>query len=99
VLAVLAVVIVILVLSGVCVFAIQKMKPDWLRIHAGAGRAISFGIEIGRSGHPSADPGQLRAERRELEAGRGKPSELQAGPEHGSPGPSSATADQDNTAA
>jgi hypothetical protein len=75
VVAVLAVVAVILiVLSGVCVFAIQKMNPDRLRIHAGAGRAISFGIEIGRSSPPSADQDQPR----KLEAGQGKPRELEA---------------------
>jgi hypothetical protein len=92
VVAVLAVVAVILiVLSGVCVFAIQKMNPDRLRIHAGAGRAISFGIEIGRSSPPSADQDQPCEERRELEAGRDKPTELEAG--------SSAAAAQGNTAA
>jgi hypothetical protein len=97
-LAVLAVAAVILiVLSGVCVFAIQKMKPDWLRIHAGAGRAISFGIEIGRSDRPPADPYQQRDERRELEAGRDKPRELEAGPEPVGLGPSDA-ADPDNAA-
>ncbi len=95
--AVLAVVaVVLIVLSGVCVFAIQKMKPDWLRIHAGAGRAVSFGIEIGRSGHPLADPDQLRVERRELEPGHDKLRELEAG--HSSSEPSDA-AGQDNAAA
>jgi hypothetical protein len=98
VLAVIAVVAVILVvLAGVCVFAIQKMKLDWLRIHAGAGRAISFGIEIGRSDCPPIDRDQQRDERRNLESSHDRPRELEADPEHGSSGPPGA-ADPDNAA-
>ncbi|MBV9448969.1 MAG: hypothetical protein JO345_24030 [Streptosporangiaceae bacterium] len=64
VLAALAIVIVILVLSGFGVYAIHKMKPDWLRVDVRFWRALTFGLEIGRSGvtgKPRDEPHQLDA--------------------------------------
>jgi hypothetical protein len=83
-----------IVLSGVCVFAIDRIKPGWLRIQAGAGRRFTFSIEMGQVG--TAD--KPREEHRELEAGRDKPRELEAGSGRDSSEPSDA-ADQDNAAA
>jgi hypothetical protein len=89
VLPVLAVVIVILVLSGVCVYAIDRIRPGWLRIEAGTGRKPIFRIEMGQGSIPAP-----REERRELEARPDKPRELEAGP--GDSEPSSASGEQDN---
>jgi len=64
VLAVLAVSIVIFALSAFGVYAIHKMKPDWLRVDVGFWRALTFGLEIGRSGVPGKphdEPGRLDA--------------------------------------
>jgi hypothetical protein len=74
VLTVLAVVIAVLVLSRVCVYAIDRIRPGWLRIRAG-----TFSIEMGQGGDPPGDVAP-RDERRELEAGRDKARELEAGP-------------------
>ncbi len=78
-------------LVGFGAFAIQKMKPDWLKINAES-RLAKFSMEIGRSGRPE----EPRDQPRELEAGRDRPRELEAGPGgSGLPG----AADQDNAAA
>src|SRR5260370_39559510 len=80
------------ILSGVCVFAIQKIRPGWLRIQAGAGQRFNFSIEMGRGSDPTP-PDRPR----ELEAGRDRPRELEAGRERGSQ--PSADGGQDNAAA
>jgi hypothetical protein len=82
--------IILAILAGVCVFAIQKIRPGWLRIQAGAGQRFNFSIEMGQGGDRPP-----REERRELEAGRDQP-ELEAGPSSSAP---SGAADQDNAAA
>lgn len=45
-LAVLAIVALV-VLCGVCVFAINRIRPSWLRFQAGAG-LFKFSVEMGR---------------------------------------------------
>jgi hypothetical protein len=72
--AVFAVVIVVLVLAGVCVYAIRMMKPDRLSIEAGTGQKAIFKVEMSQGRDPAP-----REERRELEAGRDKPRALETG--------------------
>ena len=60
----LAVLAIVIILALVCVYAIDKIKPGWLRIRAG-----NFSIGMGQGNDPpSGRP--PRDERRELEAGR-----------------------------
>jgi hypothetical protein len=92
VLAVLAIVVVILALAGFGVFVVHRMKPDWLRIDVKFWRALSFALEVGRSG--PADSERPPEQSGELE--RAKPRELDPGP--GSSGPYG-SADQSNAAA
>ncbi len=60
-------VIVVVVLSGVIVYLVRSMKPDWLRIWAG-----KFGIALGRGADTPRDATPF-AEGRELEAGSEEP--------------------------
>ncbi len=83
--------IVILAVIGLGFYGL-KSKTGWLRIQAGIWRLVNFSIEIGQPG----TAGEPHEERRELEAGRDKPRELEAG--HGSSEPSAA-ADQNDAAA
>ena len=64
VLAVLAIVVAFVLLTG---FAIHKMKPDKLRIY-GESKLAKFGLELGRSGEPELPPELPPDDRRELEA-------------------------------
>lgn len=64
-LAVLVILAAVALLAGFGAFAVQKMKPDWLKINAES-RLAKFSMEIGRSG----EPGKPREAQRELEAGR-----------------------------
>lgn len=56
-LAVVAVIAVIALLIGLAAFAIQKMKPDKLRIY-GESKLAKFGLEISRSAKVEAPPRQ-----------------------------------------
>jgi len=80
VLAVLVIVAAALVfLTGFGAFAIQRMKPDWLKINAES-RLAKFSMELGRSAEPREPGDELRElphvpelprggdDRRELEA-------------------------------
>ena len=82
--------IVILAVIGLGFYGL-KSRTGWLRIQAGVWRLVTFSIEIGQGGDLAP-----RKEQRELEAGRDKPMELEAG--HGSSEPS-AVADQNDAAA
>jgi hypothetical protein len=72
--------IVILAVIGLGAYALHKIKPGWFRLRAGAGQRFTFSIEMGQGTDPPGDPASAaRAEHRELEAGRDKPKELEAG--------------------
>jgi hypothetical protein len=87
--------IVILSVIGLGFYALHKIKPGWFRIQAGAGQRFTFSIEMGQGGDLPGDR-PTREEHRELEAGRDKPRELEAGPSSSEP---PAAADQNDAAA
>lgn len=60
--------IVILAVIGLGFFALDKIKPGWFRVQAGAGQRFIFIIEMGQGDKPAPCE-----ERRELEPGRDKP--------------------------
>ena len=89
--------VVIVILAILCFgsYALHKIKPGWFRIQAGAGQRFTFSIEMGQGGDIPGDK-PPREERREVEAGRDKLRELEAG--HGGSGPPSAHDQDDATA-